>query len=96
MDWKRSSVAAIIVLPVLALFWFGLSHDPRTIPSPLPGQPAPEFVLRRMDPVAGGEGGAERGGGRWDTGRNGKQKSPACLAQPGLPTRSGIRRRSWS
>jgi cytochrome c biogenesis protein CcmG/thiol:disulfide interchange protein DsbE len=56
MDWKRSSVAAIIVLPVLALFWFGLSHDPRTIPSPLPGQPAPEFVLRRMDPVAGGEG----------------------------------------
>jgi cytochrome c biogenesis protein CcmG/thiol:disulfide interchange protein DsbE len=53
MNWKRSSVAALVALPVLALFWFGLSNDPRSIPSPLPGLPAPEFTLQRMDPPAG-------------------------------------------
>lgn len=52
MNWKRSTLAVIIVLPVIALFWFGLSHDPRAIPSPLPGHPAPEFTLARLDPPA--------------------------------------------
>ncbi len=57
MNWKRSSIATIVVLPVLALFWFGLANDPRSIPSPLPGQPAPEFTLQRMDPPAVESGG---------------------------------------
>lgn len=52
MNWKRSTLAVIIVLPVIALCWFGLSHDPRAIPSPLPGHPAPEFTLVRLDPPA--------------------------------------------
>jgi cytochrome c biogenesis protein CcmG/thiol:disulfide interchange protein DsbE len=50
MNWKRSLVAIVVVLPVLALFRFGLSRDPRSIPSPLPGREAPDFTLQRMDP----------------------------------------------
>lgn len=50
MNWKRSLTAAVMVLPVLGLFWFGLRNDPRTIDSPLPGLPAPEFTLALMDP----------------------------------------------
>jgi cytochrome c biogenesis protein CcmG/thiol:disulfide interchange protein DsbE len=61
MNWRRSSIAAIVVLPVLALFLFGLSKDPRSIPSPLPGQPAPEFTLQRLDPPATGLGALEAG-----------------------------------
>jgi cytochrome c biogenesis protein CcmG/thiol:disulfide interchange protein DsbE len=49
MNWKRSLTAVVVVLPVLALFWFGLGNDPRTIDSPLPGRPAPEFSLALMD-----------------------------------------------
>lgn len=58
MNWKRSVVAVAVIVPVIALFWYGLSLDPRTIPSPLPGQPAPEFTLKLMDPP---EGVGERG-----------------------------------
>jgi cytochrome c biogenesis protein CcmG/thiol:disulfide interchange protein DsbE len=50
MNWKRSSIAVVVILPVLALFWFGLSNDPRDISSPLPGLPAPDFTLQRLDP----------------------------------------------
>lgn len=59
MNWKRSLVAAVVTLPLLALFWFGLSADPRTIPSPLPGRPAPEFTLEVMPPEPGEPGGGE-------------------------------------
>lgn len=59
MNWKRSVVAVCVIAPVIALFWFGLSRDPRTIPSPLPGLAAPEFTLKLMDPPSGaGENGA--------------------------------------
>lgn len=53
MNWKRSVVAVAVIVPVIALFWYGLSLDPRTIPSPLPGQPAPEFTLKLMDAPEG-------------------------------------------
>jgi cytochrome c biogenesis protein CcmG, thiol:disulfide interchange protein DsbE len=35
----------IAVLPVLALFAYGLSRDPRSIPSPLVGRQATDFTL---------------------------------------------------
>lgn len=58
MNWKRSIVAVAVIVPVLVLFWYGLSLNPNVIPSPLPGQPAPSFSLKLMDPPegVGGEG----------------------------------------
>ena len=35
----------LAAVPVIALFAFGFTRDPGTIPSPLPGQPAPAFNL---------------------------------------------------
>lgn len=52
MNWKRSSIAVAVSLPVLLLFRYGLTRDPRAIPSPLPGRAAPEFTLQRMDAAA--------------------------------------------
>ena len=45
MDWRRSTIGATIALPIIALLTFGLTRDPRDIPSPLPGRDAPDFTL---------------------------------------------------
>jgi cytochrome c biogenesis protein CcmG/thiol:disulfide interchange protein DsbE len=37
-----------IAIPIIALLGFGLTRDPREIPSPLPGRPAPAFALPVM------------------------------------------------
>src|SRR5690625_7536848 len=53
MNWKRSLIAAVITLPVLALFLWRLSRgDPSVIPSPLPGREAPELTLEVMERVS--------------------------------------------
>jgi cytochrome c biogenesis protein CcmG, thiol:disulfide interchange protein DsbE len=39
----------IAVVPVLALFAYGLTRDPRSIPSPLVGRQASDFVLSLFD-----------------------------------------------
>ena len=52
MNWRHSLVAAGIAVPLVALLGFGLTRDPRAIPSPLPGRAAPDFklpVLRHGD-----------------------------------------------
>ena len=52
MNWKRSLIGAGIAVPLIALLGFGLTRDPRAIPSPLPGRAAPDFalsVIRRGD-----------------------------------------------
>ena len=52
MNWKRSLIGAGVAVPVIALLGFGLTRDPRAIPSPLPGRAAPDFalsVIRRGD-----------------------------------------------
>ena len=52
MNRRRSLAAAAAALPFVALLGFGLTRDPRAIPSPLPGRAAPDFrlaVLRRGD-----------------------------------------------
>jgi cytochrome c biogenesis protein CcmG/thiol:disulfide interchange protein DsbE len=49
MSWKRAGIAMLVVIPLIMLFAFGLSRgDPRLIPSPLVGQPAPDFALPVM------------------------------------------------
>ncbi|MEO8623841.1 MAG: redoxin domain-containing protein [bacterium] len=50
MNWRRSGIAAGFGLPVIGLFVFGLRHDPKDIPSPLPGTVAPTFALEVFAP----------------------------------------------
>ncbi|MDQ3696618.1 MAG: redoxin domain-containing protein [Gemmatimonadota bacterium] len=45
MNWKRSALGAAVAVPLVGLLGFGLTRDPRAIPSPLPGQEAPPFAL---------------------------------------------------
>ncbi|HEX7051039.1 MAG TPA: redoxin domain-containing protein [Longimicrobiales bacterium] len=49
MNWRGTLIALAVVLPLILLFRVGMHRDPRAIPSPLPGRPAPDFALRRMD-----------------------------------------------
>jgi cytochrome c biogenesis protein CcmG, thiol:disulfide interchange protein DsbE len=48
MNWRRSLYACAAAIPVLALLAFGLTRDPRSLDSPLPGRPAPAFELPLM------------------------------------------------
>lgn len=45
MNWKRAGFAIAAGLPLIGLLAFGLTRDPSVIPSPLPGQDAPDFEL---------------------------------------------------
>src|SRR5690606_18175776 len=45
MNWKRVAISFAFTLPVIALLAFGLTRDPTTIDSPLPGRAAPAFSL---------------------------------------------------
>lgn len=48
MNWKRSLIAVLAAVPVIALFAFGFTRSPSDIPSPLPGRQAPPFDLAVM------------------------------------------------
>jgi len=50
MNWKRSGIAAAFAAPIIGLFVFGMHHDPKDIPSPLPGTVAPSFALQVFAP----------------------------------------------
>lgn len=50
MNWRRGLLGACVALPLLGLLAFGLRHDPRDIPSPLPGTSAPSFALEVFAP----------------------------------------------
>lgn len=46
MSWKRAGIGMLVMIPVIMLFTFGLQRgDPRLVPSPLVGNPAPDFAL---------------------------------------------------
>lgn len=49
MSWKRALAGFAVALPIVALLLYGLSRDPREIPSPLPGRDAPPFALRTLE-----------------------------------------------
>lgn len=45
MNWKRSFyTTAAVGVPLIALLAYGMTRDPRNIPSPLPGREAPNFT----------------------------------------------------
>lgn len=46
MNWRRAAMAGVAAVPIIALLGFGLTRDPKEIPSPLPGRDAPDFRLR--------------------------------------------------
>lgn len=50
MNWKRAIVAMFAAVPLIALFAYGFTRDPRDIPSPLPGHDAPAFALAVFAP----------------------------------------------
>jgi len=45
VNWPRAAIATASAIPLVALFAYGMTRDPREIPSPLPGKPAPDFAL---------------------------------------------------
>jgi cytochrome c biogenesis protein CcmG/thiol:disulfide interchange protein DsbE len=45
VNWRRAAIATASAIPLVALFAYGMTRDPREIPSPLPGKPAPDFAL---------------------------------------------------
>jgi cytochrome c biogenesis protein CcmG/thiol:disulfide interchange protein DsbE len=45
MSWGRALIAALVAAGIIGLLAFGMTRDPRSIPSPLPGQSAPAFAL---------------------------------------------------
>jgi cytochrome c biogenesis protein CcmG/thiol:disulfide interchange protein DsbE len=45
MRWRLAAGAAALAIPAIGLLGFGLTRDPREIPSPLPGRVAPTFTL---------------------------------------------------
>ena len=60
MNWRRANVAGLVALPIIALLAFGLTRNPKDIPSPLPGRQAPDFALAVFAP---GEDAQQRAAG---------------------------------
>lgn len=58
MNWKRAAIGAAAIAPLIALLGFGMTRDPKAIPSPLPGRAAPDFALAVM-PMDVPDGAAE-------------------------------------
>jgi cytochrome c biogenesis protein CcmG/thiol:disulfide interchange protein DsbE len=58
MNWRRAAIATAAAVPLVALFAYGMTRDPREIPSPLPGRAAPDFALEVIragdEPATGG------------------------------------------
>lgn len=53
MNWRRAFIATLVALPIVALLAYGLTQDPKAIPSPLPGKAAPTFALPVFAPGTG-------------------------------------------
>ena len=45
----RFLIPLAVFLVLVAFLWVGLSRDPREVPSPLIGKPAPAFALTRLE-----------------------------------------------
>jgi cytochrome c biogenesis protein CcmG, thiol:disulfide interchange protein DsbE len=49
MNWRRAAVGGLVGVPAVALLGFGMTLDPRALPSTLPGKEAPLFALAAME-----------------------------------------------
>jgi cytochrome c biogenesis protein CcmG/thiol:disulfide interchange protein DsbE len=49
MKTVRWSIPLALFLVLIAFLWVGLGRDPREVPSPLIGKPAPSFALPQID-----------------------------------------------
>jgi cytochrome c biogenesis protein CcmG, thiol:disulfide interchange protein DsbE len=49
MRYVRYAIPAVILFGLIGLFLVGLQRDPRLVPSPLIGKPAPAFDLPTLD-----------------------------------------------
>lgn len=49
---RKFLIPLLIFVPLLLLLGVGLKHDPREVPSPLIGKPAPAFDLAQLDDPA--------------------------------------------
>jgi len=47
--WKRIILPLAVVVPLIGLLAYGFTRNPREIPSPLVGKPAPAFTLTLFD-----------------------------------------------
>jgi cytochrome c biogenesis protein CcmG, thiol:disulfide interchange protein DsbE len=56
MNWRRAGLSFTLVVPLIGLLAFGMTLDPRTIPSTLPGRAAPDFDLAIMRTPSGAAG----------------------------------------
>lgn len=55
MKWNRALTGVLCAIPVVALLGFGMTRDPRSIASPLPGRQAPQFALATFTGVPAGQ-----------------------------------------
>ncbi len=53
MNWKKAAWGIAAAIPVVALLGFGMTRDPKDIPSPLPGRVAPTWSLATFTGPAG-------------------------------------------
>lgn len=49
MAWRRLGITLLVILSLLGILAYGFSRDPRYIPTPLIGSPAPNFTLTLFD-----------------------------------------------
>ena len=47
--WKKTLAPAIITVPVIALLYYGMQRDVRTVASPLPGRMSFDFTAATLD-----------------------------------------------
>ncbi len=50
MNMRGAIIAGIVSVPIVLLLAFGMTKDPRDIPSPLPGRAAPAFTMQALEP----------------------------------------------
>ena len=50
MNWRRAFLASLAAVPLIFLLGWGMTRDPKDIPSPLPGRDAPTFTLEVFAP----------------------------------------------
>ncbi len=48
MNWRRALWGIVAMIPIVALFAYGMTQDPKAIKSPLPGRAAPAFAMAVM------------------------------------------------